>query len=89
MSPALSAIPVRVMVEDVWDEFRFDVQPATPLGDLKAHALRRAGVQRSADDYLVKFRGAELADEDRSLRDWGVVPNASLIVLSRRRRPLR
>lgn len=89
MSPAAPAIPVRVMVEDVWDEFHLDVKPGTPLGDLKAHALRRAGVPRSADDYLVKFRGAELADEDRSLGDWGVGPNASLIVLSRRRRPVR
>ncbi len=89
MSPAAQAIPVRVMVEDVWDEIQFDVKPGTPLGDLKAHALRRAGVQRSAEDYLVKFRGAELSDEDRSLRDWGVVPNATLIVLSRRRRPVR
>jgi hypothetical protein len=82
-------MPVRVMVEDVWDEVRLDVSPATPLGDLKAHALRRAGVAGSADDYMVKFRGAELNDEDRSLEDWGIVPNAALIVLSRRRRPVR
>ena len=89
MTAAAQAIPVRVMVEDVWDEIQLDVPPGTPLGDLKAHALRRAGVPRNAEDYVVKFRGAELTDEDRSLRDWGVGPNASLIVLSRRRRPVR
>jgi hypothetical protein len=37
----------------------------------------------------VKFRGALVLDEERSLADSGVVANASLIVLPRRRRPAR
>jgi hypothetical protein len=37
----------------------------------------------------MKFLGAELLEEDRSLADAGVVPNAALVVLPRRRRPLR
>jgi hypothetical protein len=80
---------VRVMVEDVWDEIHLDVAPSTPLGDLKAMALYEAGVTFPPDDYLLKFRGAELQDEDRSVVDAGVVANATLIVLPRRRRPLR
>ena len=84
-----TVLPVRVMVEDVWDEVRLDLPSSTPLGDLKAIALRQAGVSRDASHYLVKYLGAELQDEDRSLADAGVVPNAALVVLPRRRRPLR
>ena len=62
---------------------------STPLGDLKSLALRQAGVPVDASEYLVKYLGAELQDEDRSLADAGVVPNATLVVLPRRRRPLR
>jgi hypothetical protein len=38
---------------------------------------------------VLKFRGAELSDETRSAADWGLVPNGALIVLGRRRRPVR
>ena len=82
-------LPVRVMVEDVWDEVRVVLPASTPLGDLKSLALRQAGVPVDASEYLVKYLGAELEDEDRSLADAGVVPNATLVVLPRRRRPLR
>jgi hypothetical protein len=45
--------------------------------------------QGRPEEYLVKFRGAELFDESKSLSEAGVVPNAALIVLPRRRRPVR
>jgi hypothetical protein len=77
------------MVEDVWDDLHLVVPEGVVLGDVKASALRQAGVTRSAEEYLVKFRGAELEDEDRTLNALGVGANASLIILSRRRRPVR
>ena len=86
---AAPVLAVRVMVEDVWDEVSIALPSSTPLGDLKTLALRQAGVPGDASDYLVKYLGAELQDEDRSLADAGVVPNATLVVLPRRRRPLR
>ena len=86
---AATVLPVRVMVEDVWNEVSVELPSSTPLGDLKAMALRRAGVPGDASHYVMKYLGAELQDEDRSLADAGVVPNASLVVLPRRRRPLR
>ena len=86
---AAPLLPVRVMVEDVWDEVSIALPSSTPLGDLKSLALRQAGVPGDASGYLVKYLGAELQDEDRSLADAGVVPNATLVVLPRRRRPLR
>ena len=86
---AAPVLAVRVMVEDVWDEVSMALPSSTPLGDLKTLALRQAGVPVDASEYLVKYLGAELEDEDRSLADAGVVPNATLVVLPRRRRPLR
>jgi hypothetical protein len=39
--------------------------------------------------YMVKYRGAQLLDEQRTLAEAGVVSNAPLIVMARRRRPVR
>lgn len=80
---------VRVMVEDAWDEIPLDLPPTTPLSELKRLALSGTMVTRDPDEYLLKFRGAELYDESRSLSDAGLVTNGAVIVLPRRRRPLR
>lgn len=82
-------VPVRVMVSDAWDAVTLDVPPATSLGEVKRDALTRARVRGDPDEYLVKFRGAELDDERQSLKEAGVPANAPLIVLRRRRRPVR
>jgi hypothetical protein len=82
-------LPLRVMVQDVWDEVHLDLPPATPLADLKRQALAATRVTGDPDGYVLKFRGAELQDESRSLSEAGLVPNGALIVLPRRRRPVR
>ena len=84
-----SVLPVRVMVEDVWDEVYLELPGGTPVAEVKRQALSRSHVQRNPSEYVLKFRGAELSDESRSMVDSGLVPNAALIVLSRRRRPVR
>lgn len=82
-------LPVRVMVQDAWDEVLLELPAATPLAELKRRALEATRVIRDPDDYVLKFRGAELSDEFLSLADAGLVPNGALIVLPRRRRPVR
>jgi hypothetical protein len=77
------------MVQDAWDEVPLDLPPATSLADLKRIALDSTKVVRPADEYVLKFRGAELFDESRSLADAGLVDNGALILLPRRRRPVR
>ena len=84
-----SALPLRVMVEDVWDEVLLELPSDTPVGEIKRQALAATYVKRDPSEYLVKFRGAELSDESRSAADSGLVPNGALIVLARRRRPVR
>jgi len=82
-------VPVRVMVEDAWDQVALEPSPATPLVNLKREALAKTRAARDPDAYLLKYRGAEILDEARSLGEAGVVPHSTLIVLSRRRRPVR
>lgn len=80
---------VRVMVHDVWDEVKLEVPGSASVGQVKRLALERARVMHDPDTFLVKHRGAEVQDETRTLVEEGVAPNAPLIVLSRRRRPVR
>jgi hypothetical protein len=80
---------LRVTVQDAWDEVPLALPPATPVAELKRRALEATRVTRNPDEYVVKFRGAELIDESRSLVDAGLVPNGALIVLPRRRQPVR
>ncbi len=82
-------LPLRVMVEDAWDQVRLDLPATTPLAEVKRQALQATRVTGNPDAYLLKFRGAELEDESRSLAEAGLVPNGALIVLRRRRRPVR
>jgi hypothetical protein len=82
-------LPVRVMVQDAWDQVLLDLPAVTPLAEVKRQALQATRVTGNPDAYLLKFRGAELEDESRSLAEAGLVPNGALIVLRRRRRPVR
>lgn len=86
MTPNLQ---LRVMVQDAWDEVPLDLPAGTSLSELKHLALKATKVVRNPEEYLLKFHGAELYDESRSLADAGLVANSAVIVLSRRRRPLR
>jgi len=59
------------------------------LSEVKRRALEATKVVRDPAAYVLKFRGAELLDESRSLAEAGVVPNGALIVLPKRRSPVR
>jgi hypothetical protein len=82
-------LSLRVMVQDAWDQVKLDLPAATSLAEVKRQALQATRVTGNPDAYLLKFRGAELEDESRSLSDAGLVPNGALIVLRRRRRAVR
>jgi hypothetical protein len=81
-------LSLRVMVQDVWDEVRMSLPASTSAAELKRQALAVTRVMRDPDGYVVKFRGAEVADAS-TLAEAGVVADANLIVLPRRRRPVR
>ncbi|HWP37328.1 MAG TPA: ubiquitin-like domain-containing protein [Gemmatimonadales bacterium] len=87
---ATRLLRVRVWVPDVWDAVELSFPPTATVADVKAAALRQAtGRLPPVDEYEVKFRGALVIDERRTLADMGVRDGAPLIVLPARRRPVR
>ena len=85
----MTVLPLRVMVEDVWDEVFLELPDELPVSEVKRQALDLTRVREDPSEYVLKFRGAELSDESVSLAKAGLVPNAALIVLARHRRPVR
>lgn len=82
---------VRVMVTDVWDQVYLAVEPQTTVAELKRQALERAlkRVVVPLEEYVVKFRGGEVADEGVTLGALGARANSPFVVLPARRRPVR
>ena len=82
-------ITVRVQVPEVWDTVRIDAPPNTPVLVLKERALEvlMPGAEQVA--YITKFRGFEVLDETATLSAAGVENGSTLLVTSRRRRPVR
>jgi hypothetical protein len=80
---------IRVRVHDSWEGVGLEVDGATTVGQMKRQALTDARRPGDPDGYQVKFRGAALLEEAEPLASAGVVPNAELIVLPRRRQPVR
>jgi len=90
VSTVAQRFAVRVMVTDVWDQVFLAVEPTTTVAELKrqalAQALKRANLP--LDEYIVKFRGAQVLDEAVTLAALGAVANAPFIVLPARRQPV-
>lgn len=84
-----STLPIRVMVLDSWNEVPLEVSATSSVAEVKRSALARARVRGAADDFVLKYQGAELFEDGCSITDAGVGPNAALIVLRRRRTPVR
>lgn len=85
----MSARRLRVMVHEMWDAIPMEQPAEASIATVKAAALLAARVVEPAEQFAVKFRGAEVRDESQSLAALGVPDDANLIVLRRRRRPVR
>lgn len=82
-------VPVRIKVAPNWDEVHLELPADTPISELKRRALEMSFVFDDPEQFIVKYRGAQLLNEGESLAQAGVVKNAPLIVLNRRRQPVR
>lgn len=90
MSAVGTRFGVRVMVTDVWDQVLLAVEPGMTVAELKRQALAQALKRAPApEDYVVKFRGAEVSDQSVTLAALGVAENSPLIVLPARRQAVR
>jgi hypothetical protein len=81
---------LRVAVTDVWDTVKLAVPSTTTFADVKASSLEQAlGRPVDPSAYQIKFRGALVTDEARTLEAADVPDDAALIVLAAHRRPVR
>ena len=85
-----AALRLRVTSGDTWQSSDLAAQPDESVAAVKARVLAadRVPATRIAH-YEVKYGGALLRDESRSLASLGIGDGAALIVLPRRRRPVR
>ncbi len=81
-------VAVRVRVLDAWDDVVMRLPALTPIADVKRWALEAAHIPADPAGFLVKFRGAAVRDESRSLADERVPSDGALIVMRRRRVPV-
>lgn len=81
---------VRVWVPEVWDVVQLTVDPQQSFASIKAAALDQAvGARARPDRYQLKYRGALMTEEHRTVADADLPDNAPLIVLPANRRPVR
>lgn len=85
----MTGFPVRVTLMDTWDELSLEVPPETTFTELKRRVLELSHSPRDPARFVVKYRGAQVLEEGATLSSLGVPRNAALIMLPRRREPVR
>ncbi len=83
------AITIRVEMPEVWDVVRIVAAPAQPVIDVKNAALRALRPDSTPDEMVLKLRGWEILDETATLADSGIDDGSILVMMFRRRRPVR
>jgi len=85
-----AARTVKVTVADTWQQLQIEAEPDETVANLKVRALEGADIPIDrAGVYEVKFGGALVRDESTSLGVLGMTDGSGLVVLARRRRPVR
>lgn len=87
---AKATMHIKVQAAELWDTVRVDSSPSESVLTVKLAALLAfypAGVD--ADDFVAKLHGFEILHEDESLQSVGVRDGSTLLLTSRRRRPVK
>jgi len=83
-------LTLRVTVLDRWRPVTLEARANEKLATVKLRALAAAGIAPDrAADYVVKFGGALVGNEARTLSELAVPNGAALVVLAARRRAVR
>ena len=89
-APDQPAITIRVEMPAVWDTVRLQAPAAEPVEAVKKRALAALFPQAQYhEDFVIKLHGWEILNEHESLAAAGVKDGAILLLMHRRRRPLR
>ena len=85
-----SVLHLRVQAAELWDTLRVDAPGSASVLTVKNAALDAFyPVGYNAAEFVVKLRGFEIIDETASLDASGVKDGSTLLVSSRRRRPVK
>ncbi len=87
---AVATMHIRVQAAELWDTVRVDAAPGESVLAVKLAALAAFypdGVE--SDDFVTKLHGFEVLDEGESLQTVGVRDGSTLLLIRRRRRPVR
>ncbi|HJQ22252.1 MAG TPA: ubiquitin-like domain-containing protein [Gemmatimonadaceae bacterium] len=88
--PGPGTITFRVEAADLWDAARVLARPERPVAEVKARALEYFFPdQQYPTDFVLKFRGWEILDDNAMLADVGITDGSILLLAVRRRRPVR
>ncbi len=83
-------LSLRVTVADDWKTYGFEAALGETAVALKQRALAAARIDPArAGDYQLKIGGALVKDESKPVGALGLADGAALVVLARRRRPVR
>ncbi|HEV8150191.1 MAG TPA: hypothetical protein VGP61_08420 [Gemmatimonadales bacterium] len=82
-------LELRITLLDTWEENTLHLPATALVSDLTRAVLAHAKIPRSAADYVVKYKGAELEEGSRTLADAGLASNSALLVMRRRRAPVK
>lgn len=83
-------IHIRVQVAELWDSIRVDAPPSESVISVKRAALDTLypdGID--PEEYVVRLHGFEILDESASLVAAGVRDGSILLLVKRRRQPVR
>ena len=81
---------LRVQVAELWDSVRLDAPPSESVISAKRaalHVLYPVGID--PDEYVVRLHGFEILDESVSLNAAGIRDGSILLLVKRRRQPVR
>ncbi|MBL0170661.1 MAG: hypothetical protein IPP90_08000 [Gemmatimonadaceae bacterium] len=81
---------VRVQCAEAWDSVRVELVPDTRVCEVKQAAMAVLVPDvHDAGGFVVKLRGHEVLDENSSVQAAGALDGSTLLITSRRRRPVR
>jgi hypothetical protein len=81
---------IKVQAAELWDTVRVDASPSESVLAAKLAALSAFypdGID--ADEFVTKLHGFEILHEDESLQAVGVRDGSTLLLIRRRRRPVK
>lgn len=83
-------IHIRVQVAELWDSIRVDAPPSEPVTSVKRAALDALYPEGiDPEEYVVRLHGFEILEENVGLVAAGVRDGSILLLVKRRRQPVR